>query len=243
MRLLKKLLAGLAVMSLVGCTAMTTSISHKNLVAQTKMSDTIFLQPVPDDEQVVYVQVKNTSDQADFEVTEKIKKSITSRGYQVTDDMAKAHYILQANVLKVTSMTPEEAKNVQDSTFNSALSGGAVGAGVGALSGNGKTALAAGLVGAAIGTIADAAVKDITYVAVVDLQISERVAAGDAISHKSTSKLKNGSSETVQNSSGDTQWKRYQTRLTATADKVNLKYAEAQPVLEQNVANSVAGIF
>lgn len=243
MRLLKKLFAGLVIMSLVGCTAMTTSISHKNLVAQTKMSDTIFLQPVSDDEEVVYVQVKNTSDQPGFEVTEKIKKSIIARGYKVTDDMDKAHYILQANVLKVTSMTPEEAKDVQGSTFNSAISGGAVGAGVGALSGDSSTALAAGLIGAAIGTIADAAVKDITFVAVVDLQISERVAVGDAISQKSTSKLKNGSSETVQNSSGDTQWQRYQTRLTATADKVNLTYAEAQPVLEQNVANSVAGIF
>ena len=243
MKLLVKALVAMAALCLVGCTAMTTSISHKDLVAQTKMSDTIFLQPVPKDQQTVYVQVRNTSDQPGFDVTSKIERAITARGYVVTDDLDEAHYMLQANVLKVTSMTPEQLQDVQESTANSALSGAAVGAGVGALTGDSTTTLAAGLVGAAVGTIADASVKAVTYVAVVDLQVSERVAEGEAVSQQTTSDLQNGSSKTVQNSSRDAQWQRYQTRLTASADKVNLKYEQAEPVLEENVANAIGGIF
>ena len=35
----------------------------------------------------------------------------------------------------------------------------------------------------------------------------------------------------------------YQTRIASSANKVNLKFEEAQPILEDKLAASIAGIF
>jgi hypothetical protein len=53
--------------SLLGCAAVHTSIAKKDLDVQTKMSDTVFLDPVGQDKKVVFVQIRNTSDQP-FEI-------------------------------------------------------------------------------------------------------------------------------------------------------------------------------
>jgi hypothetical protein len=38
-------------------------------------------------------------------------------------------------------------------------------------------------------------------------------------------------------------WKRYRTRVEATATKVNLHFEEAQPALEQGLVRSLAGLL
>ncbi|MCC5698300.1 complement resistance protein TraT, partial [Klebsiella pneumoniae] len=53
----------LGALMLSGCSATHTAISKRNLQVQTKMSDTIFLDPVADDKRTVFIQVRNTSDQ------------------------------------------------------------------------------------------------------------------------------------------------------------------------------------
>jgi len=40
-----------------------------------------------------------------------------------------------------------------------------------------------------------------------------------------------------------TDWKRYQTRIVSTANKVNLEFAEAQPELVAGIVRSISGIF
>ncbi|MDH4237100.1 MAG: complement resistance protein TraT, partial [Nitrospira sp.] len=47
---------GVALMLLSGCAASQVMISKRNLDVQTKMSDTIFLDPVSPDKKVMYVQ-------------------------------------------------------------------------------------------------------------------------------------------------------------------------------------------
>ena len=49
---------------LSGCAAVHTSIAKKDLDVQTKMSDTIFLDPVEPDRRIVYLNVRNTSDKS-----------------------------------------------------------------------------------------------------------------------------------------------------------------------------------
>ena len=49
-------------LALSGCAATSTAVAKRNLDVQTKMSDTIFLDPVSPDQRTVYVDVKNTSD-------------------------------------------------------------------------------------------------------------------------------------------------------------------------------------
>ena len=93
-----------------------------------------------------------------------------------------------------------------------------------------------------MGTVADAMVKDVNYVVVTDVQLSERTAAN--VNQNTNSSLKQGSS-----SGGSTKHQRdhalkqYRTRVVSTADKVNLDFAEAEPVPKRLEANSLAGLF
>ena len=58
------LLSLLGIFSILsGCVAMHTFLAKKDLDVQTKMSDTVFLDPVGPDKKVLFVQTRNTSDQ------------------------------------------------------------------------------------------------------------------------------------------------------------------------------------
>ena len=81
---------GMLVIFLAGCQALHTSIRKRNLDVQTKMSDTIFLDPVGPDKKVVFVEVRNTSDKENFDVEGAIKEKITKRGYRITDNPDEA---------------------------------------------------------------------------------------------------------------------------------------------------------
>ena len=87
-------------LSLAACAATTTAISKRNLDVQTKMTETIFLDPVPAKQRTVFVQVRNTSDRPDFDIEPAVRSAVEARGYQVVDDPTEAHYLLQANVLQ-----------------------------------------------------------------------------------------------------------------------------------------------
>jgi hypothetical protein len=73
------------------------------------MSDSIFLNPVPKSQRTVYVEIKNTSDQASFNISKDVKPAIEGKGYRVIDNPDKAHDRLQAKILKVKTMTPKQA--------------------------------------------------------------------------------------------------------------------------------------
>ena len=82
--------------------------------------------------------------------------------------------------------------------------------------------LAGGLIAGVASTIANAAVKDVTYTVITDLQISERNYGKEA-------------------SKAD--WTRYKTRIMSTANKANLKFKDALPALEDGLSKSIVGMF
>lgn len=61
-----------------GCGAAATAIEKRDLVVQTKMSDSIFLEPVSPQKQIVYVKVRNTTDK-DIEIEEQIKEHLNQK--------------------------------------------------------------------------------------------------------------------------------------------------------------------
>ena len=65
-----------------GCGAASTAIEKRNLEVQTKMSDSIFLEPVSPQKQIAYIRVRNTTDK-DIQVDQAIKSSIESNGLQL----------------------------------------------------------------------------------------------------------------------------------------------------------------
>lgn len=232
---------GLALALTAGCAATYTSIRYKEMQVQNKMSASIFLEPVAPAQRTVFVQVRNTSDKQ-FGVAGEIRDRIQASGYKIVDDPAKAHYMVQANILQV-GVTDKDATEVAGATtFGGPLAGAAAG---GLLGGDQAVegAVIGGVVGAAAEMIGDASVQVVTYMVITDLQISERTKG--AVSQDFTSNLKQGTADTTvsQRTAGTTNWKRYQTRIVSTARKANLTWPEAAPALRNGIAQSIGNVL
>lgn len=242
-----KIAAALAVvLTLSGCSAVSTAIKKRNLDVQTKMSETVFLNPVPASMQTVYVQIRNTSDKQDLKVKQLIIQKLTEKGYKVVSDLGKAHYLIQANILRVGKSDLREKEALFASGYGAGITGSALAAlTYGSFGGNsGSSLMGAGLIGSVVGVAADALVDDTYYTMVTDVQISERADQGIAVHETNNSVLKQGrSSAKFITSSRQTDWERYQTRVISSANQVNLDFKDAIPTLENGLANAVAGIL
>lgn len=239
MRVKSLVLAGVVAMSLglSGCGATYTAVSKSELDVQTKMSDTIFLDPVAASKRSVFVQIRNTSDKPNIQVESAVRAALTQKGYRLEDDPEKATYWLQANVLKVGKTDKREADGPIGG-FGGAITGGAIGSTIG--SGDGKTA--AVVAGALIGAIADATVKDIYFTMITDIQIAEK--SKGQIRERSEANLSQGShAQTQVDYKENTDRKKYRTRIVSTANKANLEYQEAEPALINGLVTSLSGVL
>ncbi|RUQ92907.1 complement resistance protein TraT [Legionella septentrionalis] len=242
-RLLSKAFLASAVAVLTGCAATQTALEHRSLQVSTKQSETIFLDPVPSAQKTVYVSVKNTSDE-EVDIAPQLKTTLGSHGYKVVNNPNSAHYLLQANVLKVGKMSVAASQSALGGGYGSAIAGAVAGTAVGSFTHTGTGMIAGGLAGGVIGLAADSLMKDVNYTMITDIQISEKVGKGVKVNEQLQSHLKNGSSTvTSQTSSRDSQYQRYRTRVISNANKVNLKFADARPALEQGLVKVISGIF
>ena len=69
-------------LALSGCAAASTAVAKCNLDVQTKMSDTIFLDPVAPDERTVYVDLRNTSDKPGLDIGPQVRSAVEARGFR-----------------------------------------------------------------------------------------------------------------------------------------------------------------
>ena len=230
-------------LQLTGC-ATQTAISKRNLDVQNKMSNTIFLDPVAPDKRIAFLQIKNTSDKSGLDLGGPIRSAIINKGYKLVDDPAKAQFMIQANVLQVGKsdlLESEQAlkKGYGDSTAGAALAGAAAG---NLVSDTRQGVLSGALLGAAANMMANALIKDIVYTIITDIQISERV--NGVVQEQLDSSLQQGSNSKLQvTASTEHSWKRYQTRIISTANKVNLKFEEALPHLISGLSRSISGVL
>ena len=224
-----------------GCAATQVTLEHKDLNVQTQMSATIFLDPESCQQRTVFLEVRNTADR-DLAIEPMIKAQLTQTGYQVLSDPREAFYILQVHVLHVGRADPSALQHAVQSgcgtPLGTALTGAAIGRSVGGAHGD--------LKGAAIGLAAEiivgSLVKNVTYSIITDIQITERTAT--PVAQKVQTKLHQGiGTEIAQTSESACNRKKYQTRIVSTANRVNLRFEDALPVLEQQLARSVAGIL
>ena len=235
-----------------GCAAMSVAISKKDLNVQTLMSDTIFVDVENMTERSIFVDVKNTTDK-NVNIMPQLIGKLEAKGYRIEHTPARAGYILQVNVLQVGMADPNayQATVMRGPYWGSAATVGA-GAAAGALIGYGATglsgtgALAGGLIGGVAAGLLDiainSAVKDVTYSMITDIMISEK--SMKKISETRQADLKSGRVSTVSQAvEGRADRVRYGTRIGTSANKVNLTFEEAQPMIEENLARSIAGIF
>lgn len=231
-------LLGLSCFFLLGCAATQVALEHKNLEVHSKMSDTIFLDIENGFERTIYIDIRNTSDK-DIDLRGLIENKLKAKGYKIIHNPKKAFYILQANILYVGKANPSALRESLAAGYGGPLAGALIGY---AATGSGRTAAVGGLIGGAAEVIAGSLVKNVTYSIITDIQISEK--SSTVVSQSTSSKLHQGKSTTVtQKTSSKRKWKKYQTRVASTANKVNLKFADALPVLKESMSKAISGIF
>ncbi len=227
-----------SVLVLSGCGAMGTAIKKRNLDVKTKMSETIWLEP--SNNRTVYLQIKNTSDKDMSGLQAKIASAVTAKGYQVVTNPDTAGYWIQANILKADKMDLRESLGWLSKGYEGAATAAALGAGITAYNSNSAGATLG--VGLAAGLAADAMVEDVNYTMVTDVQIAERTST--KVQTDNVAVLRQGTSGAkVQTSSETGNQHKYQTRIVSNANKVNLKFPEAQPILEDQLAKSISNIL
>lgn len=230
-----------ASLMLSGCGAMSTAIKKRNLDVKTQMSQTVWLEP--SSQKTVFLQVRNTSDKDMSDLEQMLAQDLRAKGYTVTSNPDAAYYWIQANVLKAEKMDLRQAQGFLSSGYEGGVLGAALGSGITAYnSTSGGAILGVGLATGLAGMAADALVEDVNFTMVTDLQISER--SKTAVTTDNVAALRQGTSGIkLQTSSEEGNRMKYQTRVVSNANKVNLKFEEAKPVLEAQLAKSVAGIM
>ena len=231
-----------------GCAAIHTSIAKKDLDVQTQMSDAVFLDPVGPDKRTIFIQVRNTSDKPQFDIESTLKSAIAAKGYRVIEDPDRAHFKLQAQILNVTKTDPTAAANALRAGYGGAIGGAVVGATIGGamdnLRGAGIGAGVGALAGGLAGTVANAMVKDVTYAAITDVQISQKTKEGVTGNQKTKADIAQGTGTQVQQTFNEVvKEKRYRTRVMSTANQVNLEYEAAAPALNAGLTRVLAGLF
>jgi hypothetical protein len=219
-------------------------IKHGKLEVETKMSETIFLDPIDDNKKTVLLQIRNTSDKSGLEIESKIRSAIESKGYRIVNSTGSANIMIQANVLQVGKSTLENPFQALTGGYGSGLEGLATGAAIaGATGGSGRSMLGIGLITGIGNTILDAAVEVVNFTMITDLQISEK-ADGEYVSESSDANLKQGTSGYKKSTwEKKTNWKKYQTRIMSVAKKTNLKFEEAEPKLTEGLVKSISGLL
>ena len=234
------ILSGLS-LGLGGCAATQVALEHKDLSVQTQMSATVFLDLETRVQKTLFVEVKNTSSY-DLGIEPLIKDRLIQAGYQLQGDPREAFYILQVNILHVGTANPSALHESLRTGWGGPLGGGLAGAGIGATTSSSHGQVKGALIGSAVEMIAGSLVKNVTYSIITDIQITERT--DDAVMQKEQSNFQQGTdTQVVQSSDHATNRKKFRTRVISSANQVNLKFSEALPPLEQQLARSVAGIF
>ena len=230
--------------SLVGCNTTSKMIKHGKLEVQTKMSETIFLDPIEDNKKTVLLQIRNTSDKSGLDIESRIREAIEHKGYMVVTNPKIANIMIQANILQVGKSTLENPFEALSGGYGSGLEGFATGAALaGATGGSGRSMLGIGLLAGIGNTVLDAAVEVVNITMTTDLQISEK-ADGEYVSESSEANLKQGTSGHKKSTwKKKTNWKKYQTRIMSVAKKTNLKFEEAEPKLTEGLVKSISGLL
>jgi Enterobacterial TraT complement resistance protein len=244
MQVFKLMTIAMMLSTLLACGAAQKGIRYGKLDVQTKMSASLFLEPVEPSQQTIFIQARNTSDKPGVSIDQDLRNALQNKGYQVVSSPKQAHYLLQVNVLQVGKQREEDTWRTLNGGWGSALGGAATGAVAGGLFAHSdKGVLVGGLLGGAISSVADSMVEVITYTMTTDIQISEKT-NGTVVTETSESRLAQGTSGHKTSSYKEAgNRKRYQTRIVSMAQKTNLKFEDAEPALKQGLANSVAGLF
>lgn len=242
----------LSLLLLSGCAATSVALGKKDLTVQTKTSTSVFVDPVGREKRTVYLDVRSGVMEFDRNAFTRVIKeqfSLSDKGYRIVDDPDTAHFQMLVYVLNLEQADLSAAHAALQEGYvggGEAVAGGAVGAVINANRGGSAWGGAAiGAVAASgVSMIANALVKDVTFMLVCDVSIRERVA--DGVYVRRDTQLNNqvsDSGSSLSRVSEAVDRKDYRTRIVTTANKANLELVEAQESMFQKTAYAMAGFF
>lgn len=232
------------------CAATKTFFKKSELRVETKMSETIFLEPTAPEQKIVYVDIRNTSDQDMPGLEEEIIGRIISNGFRITMDPNEATFILQGNVLQVERSDLDEANSLLGGGFEGVVEGATIGGVIGGvIAGDADEVNEGTVVGALAGGVGgflfDTFITDVLYTMVTDIEIRERVRSGELVYQTQDTDAPQGSSTQTRQTLEveNVKWKIYRTRVVSVANKRNLEIEDAKPHLKSGLVKSIGGIF
>ncbi|MCU4676640.1 complement resistance protein TraT [Catenovulum sp. 2E275] len=235
------LFSGLLILS--GCSSITTASKKQDLSINSRLTQTIFLDPVAPELMTIYLQVRNNSDSENFYLSPGIKQRLENNGYQIVNDPTKATYWLQANVRYVGRPEGNEFEDAIGN-YKGAAEGAVTAVTISELGGgSGSDNVKAAAIGALIGYIADAAVSDDYYTAITDVQIAKKVDEGMVISDEEHRLNQGESGQAVQSSQTTSDRQKYQTKVLITANQANMDVVKAEAEIAEKLTRVLAGLF
>lgn len=217
-----------------GSATSASGLSSNGVTLSTKMSSSIFLQPVAPNDKIIYVSTRNTSTAIGLNFKQELISYLINEGYTITNNPEKANFMLMSNVLYV-------GKKTKSYTMAGALTGGFGGALIGSRYNSATGVIAGGLVGGLIGAAIGAAFKNKAYIMVVDIQLEQRRKGSYMTNGTSTSEGL-GNSTTTYNA-GVKNWAIYRDRIVSQAKAINLVFSTAEPLLKKQIAHSIANLM
>jgi len=247
--IIKHILVILSILILGGCAAAHVAISKKDLDVQTRTSTAVFIEPVARAKRTVYLDVKSgvmEFDRRDFKaLLVNNFKEFNDSGYTIVDDPETAQFQMILYVLNLEKASPTAAQAALGQGYSSgAIAAGAAVGAIGNSSNRYRGAAAGGVLAGAADFLLGSAVKDVTFMLVIDVQIKERARDGVIVRKDSQVDSKiSDSGSSRQTYSEVSNRKEYRTRIVTTANQVNLKLEEAKPLMFKKTAYAMAGFF
>lgn len=204
-----------------------------------KMATSIFLQPVPPQKRIIYLEAHNTSSAVNLNFRSKVIAGLKNNGYKITDNPDVAAFMLLYNIKYV-------GQEKDGRTMEGALIGGFGGAMGGALtSGSGRSPWRRGAIGGMLGSLVGAGVGYVTsgnkYMMVIDIQLEQRH-KGAVISTK-TSMSQGLNNYTDSHTSKIRGWQIYRNRIIAQASGTRLSFDVAEPYLVNTLSHEIYELF
>ncbi len=225
---------------LSGCATTATSttsssgLSAGNVALSTKMSSSIFLQPVSPRNKIVYVTTRNTSTATGLNFRNELISTLIGEGYRITNNPREANFMLMTNILYIGLET-------HSYTVEGALAGGFGGALIGSTYGTVGSTVVGGAAGALVGGIIGSMISQKHYMMVVDIQLEQRQ-AGTYTTNSTAASQGTASTITTYNS-GIKNWEIYRDRIVSQASAINLQFSSAEPALKHQMAHSIANLM
>ncbi len=211
-----------------------SGLSSNGVGLSTKMSSSIFLQPVAPQDKIVYVSVRNTSTATGLNFRQQLISELISEGYKITNNPQEANFMLMSNILYI-------GKTTKSYTMAGALAGGFGGALIGSRYNTATGVVGGGLLGAAVGGLIGDLLKHKAYMMVVDIQLEQRQ-KGSYTTNGTSASEGLGNSTTTYNA-GVKNWAIYRDRVVSQAKAINLQFSTAEPLLKKQIAHAIANLM